>query len=308
MRLPSGTSATPERATASGPARGSTRRAGALAAVGGTSPMIACSVVDLPGAVRADQADDLALATSSESPRTAARAVPHLEAVESSISSTPAPRRGRRRRRRGSPRTSAGSPRRASALVEDLDPVADLHHERHVVVDQEHAGLVVVAHRADDGGELGHLALGSPAAGSSRSRKRGSVASARRRRASARRRERGFRRLLRVPVEPDEGPRLRVWPASPTSALGPAPDRSCRDLRRSRAPTGDANERGAEGSRARPARPAGFAGDHRGRRAVSSTAPVVGKSNRRCVDEAWSCRPVRVDQARRPRCRVPARV
>ena len=48
------------------------------------------------------------------------------------------------------------------SLVEHLDAVADLHHERHVVVDQEHARLVVVAHGADDGGELGHLALGQP--------------------------------------------------------------------------------------------------------------------------------------------------
>ena len=47
------------------------------------------------------------------------------------------------------------------------------------MVDQEHAGVVLVAHRADDGGEVGHLRLGKPAAGSSMSTKRGSVASAR---------------------------------------------------------------------------------------------------------------------------------
>ena len=46
--------------------------------------------------------------------------------------------------------------------------------ERHVVVDQEHAGAVIVAHGADDGGELGTSASGRPAAGSSMSTKRGS--------------------------------------------------------------------------------------------------------------------------------------
>jgi branched-chain amino acid transport system ATP-binding protein len=50
--------------------------------------------------------------------------------------------------------------RERAALVEHLDPVADLENERHVVVDQEHAGAVVVAHRANDGGELRHLRLG----------------------------------------------------------------------------------------------------------------------------------------------------
>ena len=45
------------------------------------------------------------------------------------------------------------------ALVEHVDAVADLHDQRHVVVDQQHAGAVLVAHRADDRGELGHLRL-----------------------------------------------------------------------------------------------------------------------------------------------------
>ena len=40
-----------------------------------------------------------------------------------------------------------------------------LHDQRHVVVDQEHAGVVVVAHGAHDGGELGHLRLGQPRRG-----------------------------------------------------------------------------------------------------------------------------------------------
>ena len=36
------------------------------------------------------------------------------------------------------------------------------HDQRHVVVDQQHAGPVLVAHRAYDRGEVGHLGLGEP--------------------------------------------------------------------------------------------------------------------------------------------------
>src|SRR3954468_5795570 len=41
------------------------------------------------------------------------------------------------------------------ALVEDVDAVADAHHERHVVVDQQHAGVVRVADATHHVGELG---------------------------------------------------------------------------------------------------------------------------------------------------------
>ena len=47
-----------------------------------------------------------------------------------------------------------------ATLVEHVDPVADVHDQRHVVIDQQHARLVVVAHRADDRREFGHLRLG----------------------------------------------------------------------------------------------------------------------------------------------------
>ena len=54
-------------------------------------------------------------------------------------------------------------PRRERAsLIEDDDPVADLHDQGHVVVDQEHACLVLLDDRADDRGEFGHLRLGQP--------------------------------------------------------------------------------------------------------------------------------------------------
>src|ERR687891_1124863 len=45
-------------------------------------------------------------------------------------------------------------------LVEDLDAVADVEDEPDVVVDQEHAGLVLVPHAADDLGEARDLGLG----------------------------------------------------------------------------------------------------------------------------------------------------
>src|SRR3989304_378434 len=63
----------------------------------------------------------------------------------------------------GDVETAADLVRRApgerSPLVENLDPVADVHDQGHVVVDQEHPGVVVVAHRADDRCELRYLGL-----------------------------------------------------------------------------------------------------------------------------------------------------
>ena len=47
-------------------------------------------------------------------------------------------------------------------LVEHVDPVAHVHDQSHVVVDQQHARAVLVADRADDRRERGHLRLGKP--------------------------------------------------------------------------------------------------------------------------------------------------
>ena len=113
------------------------------------------------------------------------------------------------------------------ALVEHLDPVADVHDQRHVVVDQQHAGVVVVAHRADDGRELGHLGLGEPgrrlvhqdeAAAPSRAPGR--------RRACARRRARAIR--------PEHGS-YGARPSTPRSSSARCA-RLARALRRRRAP------------------------------------------------------------------------
>src|SRR4051794_26825023 len=46
-----------------------------------------------------------------------------------------------------------------ASLVEHVDAVAHLHDQRHVVVDQQDARAMVVAHAADDGNELRHLGL-----------------------------------------------------------------------------------------------------------------------------------------------------
>ena len=57
-------------------------------------------------------------------------------------------------------RISAGAPSASTLpLVEDADPVADLHDQRHVVIDQEDADVVVRADRADDRGEVRYLRL-----------------------------------------------------------------------------------------------------------------------------------------------------
>ena len=118
-------------------------------------PMIACSVVDLPapfGPIRPT------ISPGSTSQREAAdggdAAVAHVEVDElehrrRSLGRPPGrrSRRGRRRRRRGSPGSPSGVPAASvRALVEHVDAVADVHDQRHVVVDQQDAGVVVVAH------------------------------------------------------------------------------------------------------------------------------------------------------------------
>jgi hypothetical protein len=50
-------------------------------------------------------------------------------------------------------------------LVEDVDPVADAHDQRHVVVDQQDARTVLVAQRTHHRRERRHLRLGQPRGG-----------------------------------------------------------------------------------------------------------------------------------------------
>ena len=119
----------------------------------------------LPRAVRADQPDDLAGRDAQREPADGRdAAVRDLEVAELERAHS---------RTADSPRYAAAtsmfpriSLRRAlgqrPALVEHLDPVADVHDQRHVVIDEEHAGVVLVADRAHDLGERRHLGLGQP--------------------------------------------------------------------------------------------------------------------------------------------------
>ena len=86
MWRPSGTSATPERATSSGrPRSGAPREQDLAAPPAGTTPMIACSVVDLPAPFGPDQADDLALLELQvEAAHGRHAAVAHVDARSSS--------------------------------------------------------------------------------------------------------------------------------------------------------------------------------------------------------------------------------
>ena len=122
----------------------------------------------LSGAVRADEADDLArLDGERQAANGADGAVANLEVLDderghavgsSSACTALSPRYAAATSRLA--RISVGDPSASDVpLVEHVDAVADVHDQRHVVIDQQHAGAVVVAHRADHGGEVRHLGL-----------------------------------------------------------------------------------------------------------------------------------------------------
>ena len=182
IRRPSGTSAIPSARWPRAPAASERPRSGTRRR-DRAEPMIACRVVDLPR-----RSARSARRSRPWRPRGRARgrrhgAVANLEPVQlqqRGHRAAPPTRRGTRRPRRGCPDLLGRPFGQRPALVEHLDPVADVEDQRHVVVDQEDAGAVLVAHRADDLGELRHLRpRAGPAAGSSSSRNAGSVASAR---------------------------------------------------------------------------------------------------------------------------------
>ena len=124
----------------------------------------------LAGAVRPDQPDHLARSIASEAPHRRHRAVADVEAVELEHG----PRlTARVRDGRAATEVRVGDVevrpdvgrrplRELPPLVENDDPVAHVHDQRHVVVDQEHARVVAVADGADDVGEIRHLRLGQP--------------------------------------------------------------------------------------------------------------------------------------------------
>ena len=126
--------------------------------------MIAWSVDDLPapfGPIRPTISPRLHL--EREAAHGAHGAVANLERLDDERGHSSVPHGALAEIRRGDVDVRADLGRRAlgerRALVEHVDPVADVHDQRHVVVDQEHAGAVLVAHRSHDGGEAGHLGL-----------------------------------------------------------------------------------------------------------------------------------------------------
>ena len=245
------------------PASVSPRRRTVPARVG-TTPMIACSVVDLPapfGPIR-----------PTISPRPTERrdaanrsdgAVTHRQPVRARAAAQPATspvllaHRALTQVRGGDVEIAAdlgGRPLgERAALVEHLDPVADLHHERHVVVDQEDAHLVLVAHDSHDRGELGHLGF--------RQARRRLVHEHEARLASPARVPRRACARLRGPAG---RPAVRVARPSRAARRAPRPRRAPRvgrrrrrapRPRRSRAPSEARNERLCWNVRASPARP-----------------------------------------------------
>ena len=171
MRRPSGTSAMPARATSSG-RRPRSERPSRLTSppATGAAPMIACSVEDLPAPFGPISPTISPGSTSSEScGRRRRRRSARRQLVETSVRQLLASTGALAEVGGGDVEVARGSrpafPRPASPLVEHVDAVADVHDQRHVVVDQEHAGAVVVAHGADDGGEGRHLGLGQAGRG-----------------------------------------------------------------------------------------------------------------------------------------------
>ena len=139
-----------------------------LASASGHEPHDRVQRRRLPGAVRADEPDELA---GRDGEREAAdgsdAAVGDLEVTELEGA---APLNGALAEVGSCDvDVSADLARRAlrqrPALVEHLDAVADVHDQRHVVIDEEHARVVLVAYRAHDLGEGGHLRLGEACRG-----------------------------------------------------------------------------------------------------------------------------------------------
>src|SRR5438093_6568100 len=153
MRLPSGTSAIPDLAIRSGARRRIDRPERRMSpAAGRTRPMIACSVVLFPAPFGPIRPTISPRPTLRLRPRTAGTP---LYATSSRSSSRSASGIGmgldsRVAEIRGRDIQIASDLRRSSCserppLVEHVDAVADRHYQRHVVLDQQDAGLEVVA-------------------------------------------------------------------------------------------------------------------------------------------------------------------
>src|SRR6266496_1763535 len=166
IRRPSGTRAMPARAIDSTERR---RSACPFSLISprwaGCRPMIALSVVDFPAPFGPIRPTISPLPTRSVRSRTA-ETLPYRTSTPASSSAAASGiglHRGLAEIGRSEVQVDSNlrgrSGREGSALVEHVDPVADTHHERHVVVDQQHTGSMVVANRANNLRKLGHLCL-----------------------------------------------------------------------------------------------------------------------------------------------------
>ena len=197
---PRGRARRPARATSSGWPRSGAPRSRISPPASGTTPMIAWSVVDLPapfGPISPTISPRPSCRLEVAHGRDGRRSGPRPRAARAPA----APLSHRPPRPRGAgaevggrdvevaPDLGGRALRERAAAVEHVDAVADLHDQRDVVVDQQHAGAEVVADGADDRRErrdLGLVQARPPARPSARS---AAAARARaRRRACARRR------------------------------------------------------------------------------------------------------------------------
>src|SRR5918994_2107403 len=174
---PSGTCATPSFATDSGPRRPSERPSYAISPVRLTVPEIARSIVVLPAPLAPSTATIWPSSTASETP-CSARTGPYR--AWTSLSSRSAIRRlrlglrgtgvlvgaevGLDHRRVGS-HLGGRSVRDLLAEVEHVHVVGDAHDEVHVVLDEQHGQLPVLADLLDETAELLDLLVVQPAGG-----------------------------------------------------------------------------------------------------------------------------------------------
>src|SRR4051812_33389498 len=164
MCRPSGTSATPRRATCSGRSpRRERPRSRTSPPASRSAPTIACSVDDLPAPFGPTSPTISPWPIAMSMPRTAGTPPYATWTASSSSAGTSdiatAPAEIRVRDVDVLPHLGGRSLRECPPLVEHVDAVANLHDQRHVVVDQQHARAVVVADRAHDRDEVRHLGL-----------------------------------------------------------------------------------------------------------------------------------------------------
>ena len=236
----------------------------------------------LAGAVRPDQADDLALLDAqADIAHGGDGAVADLEAgeLECRVSHrSPPARRGRRRPRRGCARISSGVPS-ASVWPWSSTWIRSQTSMTSAMLwsISSTPAVVVVAHRAHHGGELGHLGLGQPGRRLVHEHERAALSRARgRRRAAARRREPACR--PGVLGQPREAQQLEQIVGATAGLPRRLRRRRVLRPRRSPAPVSSRNERLCWNVRASPARARRCALQPVTRRPASSTLPAVGKS------------------------------